>query len=347
MNRQTLDIPTAARPEGAAATGETAPATTALQSLAERFRTAGLFLVMFRPDGSVAYHDADGGGFFKRYVLPLLQSHDRADAEVRRQLATLTTLSAGSALVTPANATAELTVLTLPGVAGVAFPYAEKRLTPGLMVIVGKGADFTSVDDLPEDVARACGALELDATWLAQQAETLPGYGPEAIKRQGRAFLTAAREQVRMAGLEQELDSLSGQLANTYEELSLIYQISSGMKINRRAPDFFRQACLDVREVMNVGGMGFALNADISNRPDPALYGTMPVPQHDVARLAEELTAMLWERKSTLLITDLSADRTFGWAAAYARQLLAVPLERQDQVLGCLFALDKQDGEVD
>jgi len=32
---------------------------------------------------------------------------------------------------------------------------------------------------------------------------------------------------------------LSGQLANTYEELSLIYQISSGMRVNRSAGDFF------------------------------------------------------------------------------------------------------------
>jgi len=35
--------------------------------------------------------------------------------------------------------------------------------------------------------------------------------------------------------LQNEMDSLSGQLANTYEELTLIYQISSGMRINRRA----------------------------------------------------------------------------------------------------------------
>ena len=56
---------------------------------------------------------------------------------------------------------------------------------------------------------------------------------------------------------------------------------------------------------------------------------------------------MLWELKGPLLINDLAADNTFNWLAAQARQLLAVPLQRQDQVLGCLFALDKQDGEFD
>src|SRR2546428_1479019 len=119
------------------------------------------------------------------------------------------------------------------------------------------------------------------------------------------------------------------------------------MKITRRPWDFFKQACLDVLEVMNARGMGATLNADISNRPEPALYGSMHLEQPGVARLAEELTAMLWELKGPLLINDLSADRTFNWLGEHARQLLAVPLQRQDQVLGCLFALDKVDGEFD
>ena len=61
--------------------------------------------------------------------------------------------------------------------------------------------------------------LGLDGIWLDQQADELPAYGDEAIQRQARLLLGMIRDQVRLAGLEQELDSLSGQLANTYEEL--------------------------------------------------------------------------------------------------------------------------------
>ena len=42
------------------------------------------------------------------------------------------------------------------------------------------------------------------------------------------------------SAMESELDSLSGQLANTYEELSLIYQLNAGMKVNRRSGGFFK-----------------------------------------------------------------------------------------------------------
>jgi putative nucleotidyltransferase with HDIG domain len=48
-----------------------------------------------------------------------------------------------------------------------------------------------------------------------------------------------------------------------------------------------------------------------------------------------------------LLINDLREDETFGWLSEHAKQLLAVPLQRQEQVLGCMFGLDKASGEFD
>jgi hypothetical protein len=81
------------------------------------------------------------------------------------------------------------------------------------------------------------------------------------------------RDQVRLVNLESEMDLLSGHLANAYEELSLIYQISGGMRINRGANDFFKQACLDVLEVMGVGGMGVGLNTQNEHLQEPVLYG--------------------------------------------------------------------------
>src|SRR5207244_6527690 len=126
----------------------------------------------------------------------------------------------------------------------------------GTIVLAAKAMSFK----LGEDVVRVCGRLGIDAIWLGQQADELPAYTDEAIQRQTRLLLTMVRDQLRLAGLEHELTSLSSQLANTYEELSLIYQISGGMRINRRPVDFFKQTCLDAIDVMGIRGMGVALN---------------------------------------------------------------------------------------
>ena len=133
-------------------------------------------------------------------------------------------------------------------------------------------------------IDRGEGAFKIDGQWLYKQAEELPAYGEEAIRRQGRLLASTLRDQVRLTGLENELNSLSGQLANTYEELSLIYQVSSGMKINRRASDFFKQACLDVLEVLGVRGMGVALKPD-TQPLEPVLYGSLSLPPGKVHRL--------------------------------------------------------------
>jgi putative nucleotidyltransferase with HDIG domain len=303
----------------------------ALDNLAARFRPGGLFLVMLRPDGSVAYHDPAAGVFFHRYVLPLLQYRDSSNDELRNKVQSL-------------SPTSSVVVWNdLPGVNLAAFPYLEKKQQLGVLLIAGKGSTFK----LGEDVVRVCSRLGLDGIWLNQQADELPSYTDEQIIRQGRLVLSMVRDQVRLAGMEQELDSLSGQLANTYEELSLIYQLSSGMKINRRAGDFFKQACLDVMEVMSMRGMGVALRADSFHKQEPVLYGALSLPPGKVHRLAEELMLILAKRKSPLLVNHLAKDKTLGWLAEHATQLLAVPLMRQEQVLGCLFGIDKQNSEFD
>jgi HD-GYP domain-containing protein (c-di-GMP phosphodiesterase class II) len=302
-----------------------------LDNLATRFRPGGLFLVLLRKDGTVAYHDSAAGLFFQRYVLPLLQYPDSSDTSLQEKLQSLTP----SSTVT--------VIANQPGVMVAAFPCVERRQLAGVLVLAAKSSTFK----LGEDVVRVCSRLGLDGIWLNQQADELPTYNEEAITRQARLLLSMMRDQVRLANLEGELDSLSGQLANTYEELSLIYQLSGGMRVNRRANDFFKQACLDVLEVMNVQGMGVALSGEHARCQDPVLYGPLSLPPGTVRRLAEELMPVLCQRKSPLLINDLAKDKTFHWLGEHAHHLLAVPLQRQDLVLGCLFAIDKNSGDFD
>jgi HD-GYP domain-containing protein (c-di-GMP phosphodiesterase class II) len=300
-----------------------------LDNLAARFRPGGLCLMMLNPDGVLSYFDNQAGLFFQRYAVPMVQYPDPA-VKLADKVSAMTVQS-----------TVEVWN-NLPGVVLAAFPYVEKRHLTGVLLLAAKGNSFR----LGEEVLRVCSHLGLDGIWLNQQAEELPVYGDEAIQRQARLLLGMIRDQVRLAGLEGELDSLSGQLANTYEELSLIYQLSSGMKINRRAGDFFKQACLDVMDVMGVRGMGVALVGS-NDQPDPVLYGSMSLPPGKVHRLSEELMKVLCGRKSPLLVNHLAGDRNLAWMADHAKQLIAVPLQRQDQLQGVLFGLDKHVGEFD
>ena len=298
-----------------------------LEKLAMRFRPSGVCLMAMQSDGTLAYSDPVAGAFFARYATPLVRDDFIVAEKIRR-------ISADTQAVV---------FESLPGLLLAVCPCVERRQVVGIIGLAARAEDF----DCTEDLLRGCDRLSIDSTWLADQAVEVPGHRRETLARQATLLSSSLHDQLKLAGMEQELNNLSEQLANTYEELSLIYQISSGMRVNRHAGDFFRQTCQDVLDVMNVAAIGVALHADSGAKLEPILYGSVTLPDLALRRLADQLLPTLRHHKGQLLINDLKADKNFGWLAKHSRQLLAVPLQRQEQVLGCMFLLDKHSSEFD
>lgn len=298
-----------------------------LEKLASRFRPAGFCLMALQRDGSLAYSDPAAGAFFARYATPLVRDDFIVAEKLRR--------------VSPDNPVVLFD--SLPGILLAICPCVERRQITGIVGLAARTEDF----EASEDVLRACSRHSIESGWLIDQTQKVPGYTRETLARQAALLSAMLHDQLKLSGMEQELNSLSEQLANTYEELSLIYQISSGMRVNRHAADFFRQACQDVLDVMNVAAMGVALHPDSGTRLDPVLYGSIKLPDLTLRRLADQLLPTMRHHKGQLLINDLKSDKNFGWLAKQARQLLAVPLQRQEQVLGCMFLIDKHSSEFD
>jgi GAF domain-containing protein len=315
----------------ARASGDTGIAPAVLDNLATRFRPCGLSLALLRTDGSMAWSDPTSGTFFQRFVLPQMQYPEAEGKQFVQALGTITAQSAVQVLS------------MLPGASIAVFPYTERRRLNGIFALAGKAIDFK----LSEEVVRVCSRLGVDALWLNQQAEQLPTFNEDEIQRHARLLLSMVRDQVWLASLEGELAAVSTQLSNTYEELSLIYSLSAGTNVTRRPAEFFKQACLEVLQVVGVRGLGVALGPGSLQDHAPVLYGTMGLPPGTVQKLADELLVLLRARREPLLVSRLSSDRAFGWLSEHAQQMLAVPMMRGDTLLGCLFGLDKTSGEFD
>jgi HD-GYP domain-containing protein (c-di-GMP phosphodiesterase class II) len=301
-----------------------------LHHLACRFNHSGMFLMTVRSDGKVAYWDESAPPFFLRYVLPALQSGvvKPCPAEWANELAASGGIHMSGAI---------------PGVTLAVLPHVEKRRLRGLIALAGRSECFA----LNEDVLRVCSSVGVDAAWLQQQAGSLPATDADLMQRQARLLISMVRDQVRLSAMEGEIDSLSAQLAKTYEELTLIHSISGGMRINRGVSDFFKQVCLDLLQVTPIRGLGVYLEQANTELQDPHMFGPLNLPLEALRRLAEQVLERIREHPGPLLIDNISADSRFNWLEPYANQLLALPLQRQEQVLGCLFALDKIDGEFD
>ncbi len=298
-----------------------------LEYLAKHSRPSGTCLLLLRPDGTLAWNDHAAGVLYERFMVPALKHTELLANQLRADVAKIT-----------AQSTPQVWDF-VPGTILCAAPLVDRRQVTAVLVLAGKSEQFS----LDEDVLRVCSQIGLDSIWLAQQAAQVPAHGADRLVGGMGLFMSLLADRLRITALEEELNSLSTQLANTYEELTLIDQISSGMRVNRSSSDFFRQACLELMQVISVKGMGVAVSNE-KIKQDPVLYGDLSLPPGHVAKLAEQLQATLSEKKNFLPINNLSADKNFKWLGEYAHQLLAVPLQRRDQILGCLFALDKANG---
>ena len=288
-----------------------------LTILAERFRPAGLGLFVVSPAGEVLFADDFAHDFFKSYVRPQL----------------------GESPI--ASATSPVGLLS--GVSAVTVPLSERKQSATLALLVARS-------DVAADSVEwygGCQAAGVDPQLASQQLQELPSYSDTALTRQRDLLQAAVRDQVRLDHLEHELGELSGQLSDTYEELSLIYQISGGMRVNRRPADFFQQTCADAIDVMSVAGMGVALQAGAKLGQAPVVFGKPDWDPAIVQRLSAELLAWMRSHKTSLISNDLSKELRFRWLAPHAKRLLAAPLQRGQDVLGCLFAVDKASGDFD
>jgi HD-GYP domain-containing protein (c-di-GMP phosphodiesterase class II) len=302
----------------------------ALEALAVHSRAKGMCLMLLDVHGQVLWHDNSAGPFYEAYVLAALRQGQPEGTDLRRMAGELKVHS-------PPQAWA-----LVPGAALAALPIGERRHVQGVLVLAGRRDDFA----LGQQALRACGQVGLDPAWLEQAALRMPPCRAEHVVADLAMLGSILRQQLRSGVLEQELRSLSTQLSNTYEELALIDQVSGGMRVNRSSSDFFRQVCVEVTRVICVRGMGVALGSG-RLREEPVFYGEMSLLPEPLRRLGEQLLTAMMHRKSPMLVNKLAGDRGYHWLAGSASRLIAVPLLRGDQVLGCLFGLDKVGGDFD
>lgn len=290
----------------------------AIGSLADRLHPAGLALFVRANSGEVLFADDGADAFFTAYV--------------RRQLD-----------VIPLNTGGDDPAICMPGIIVVSLLLSPRKQPSATALLVAR----CNVEPSDTEWFAACHRAGINPVAARQAITELPAYGPPALLRHRDALRAALADQLRLNDMQHELSDLSGQLANTYEELSLIYQISGGMKVNRRPADFFQQICTEAIDVMGVGGMGVSLPTSQKLGQIPQVFGRADWDSAIAHRLSTELLAWMRTHKTSLICNDLAKEPHWGWLRPNARRLLAVPLQRGNDVLGCLFAVDKQSGDFD
>ncbi len=293
------------------------PRSNELQRIATILAGTDTALVQYDGTGRSCSLVAPVSDFFDRYVVPALNTMSPLTAGVDTRIEH-----------------------SLPGVTACVLPAAQRRSGPPGLVLIGRRSDF---DARTEDVQRLCSRLGIDTNWLADIAASVRPVDALTLKTLASFTASLIRSESHASLVERDIESLSTQLSDTYEELTLIYQISSGMRVNRSIEDFFLHACMEVIDVMAVRGAGYVV-VDQAGRPASSeVYGETTFEADASSRLTNVLLRRFASNPKPILVNDLASDAELAEFVPAAQRLVAVAIQRQERILGALFCFDKAE----
>lgn len=305
------------------------PATTQLlpARLAERIAALGFPLLQLNADGQAKAIDACS--WFESILI--------ASLEMRRAIRThLDQLTGGDA-----------SCLTLfPGVHLVGLKVSDHDTATGAngicLAVLMLGPELLD----GEMLRRVCDQTGLD--WRA----TAKRISHDRLVTADEAHRTAQligwmRDDAHVLATHRgELRHLSEELANNYEELSLLYKLSCNMTLDQSPLQFFGDACNELQEVSGLGWITIQLTEDQPRLQQ--LRGTMYTAgsqsrSADIRALGRELLRRYNGQQEPVIIDN--TDELGPIATRVGRNLLVVPLVREGRTLGVLFGGERSNGQ--
>jgi len=186
------------------------------------------------------------------------------------------------------------------------------------------------------DVSAARARVERDGLLTADEA------GAYARLLPGMAEALLDRERTR-----EEIDALSQQLAETYEELSLVYKLSARMTVTEAPETFLEEALSELQEVLGLGWLVLLLIED-DRRLGPmtgkmVMVGRPPVDHASLRGITAEALNELECSHSARVLHDDGPWRATA-VGRLADQVLFVPLIGDEKPLGLILGAEKLDG---
>lgn len=197
-----------------------------------------------------------------------------------------------------------------------------------------------------EMVRRLCDRAGLDWQATVGRIERDRLVSPAEAQRLALAIGWMNSDDRGLALHRQELHQLSEELANNYEELSLLYKLSCSMSLDQSPVEFFNNACEELQEVSGLGWIALQITEDQPRLQQlrGAVYTAGDIsPQKPIRQLGRELMERYADSSNTTIIDDTREIE--GVARHVGSNLLIVPLVREGQTLGVLFGGDQAHKE--
>jgi HD-GYP domain-containing protein (c-di-GMP phosphodiesterase class II) len=158
-------------------------------------------------------------------------------------------------------------------------------------------------------------------------------------------LLTIAEDFKASAKAAQQVELISTELAQTYEELVLLYKMSTNMKVTESDSNYLQAACDSLTDLVSVEGIAIVLEKQFDNQRRLVLTAGSGLLDID-----EKLTYILYDRlveqtncgREALLDSEVDAPFKYAWPERI-KNIIAVPLYSNENISGYMVAINRLD----
>jgi HD-GYP domain-containing protein (c-di-GMP phosphodiesterase class II) len=234
-----------------------------------------------------------------------------------------------------------------PGVYFVPLPLQRRRRSQSatdtqIPVAILCGQDLLD----SEHMHLLCDQRKVDMTAALQQIDRSTLLAPMEINRMALSLGWMKQDSVELDRRVSELQAMSQHLAESYEELSLMYKLSSNMMVNQTPDSFLGNACYELQQVVGLRWMVLQIADHQDNlcllSGQIFTAGDMPTGKRALKQIGLQLIDELGQITEPVVLDDLSRLDIPG-LDELAHHLLVVPLIREGVPFGLIFGADKLD----
>ncbi len=201
-----------------------------------------------------------------------------------------------------------------------------------------------------EQFVQVLGEAGLDRDAALAQCASQPLPDEPQVHRIAHLLRWMNQDVEHQQGHDLEIDTLSQQLSETYEELSLVYKLSAGMTVTQEPKAFLRDAMDELQQVVGLHWIALQLNETDDRlgamRGELFIAGQIPCTRARISTIARQLMIRCGNDQCSRIIEDVS-QLGIDALTGLARHMLLVPLVREERLLGFIVGADKiNDGEL-
>ncbi len=317
------------------------------EALCDCWRAAGVSLSLWNSHGVLIRQDPKAASGWQTLFEKGAQFRGALEAEVAGALAA--TRSSQPAVPETMAVTAPPTQTWVPDLMCLTIPVKRGRRVVGIVLAIGM-----NVADGGEALRRICDRDAFDWQFIRNGLASEPCVA--AIPQETlRSMLTTAIDMARQADdARNEVQSLSGNLESTYEELNLIYRVSSHLRLPQRPVDLLASVGRELVDVSRSAAVAFVLPESTRGREvgehastelkDRIVQIGKAAPNLEVLdRLAKQLPLSETSASGHMLLNDITSKPEFAWAGPWLRHAIALPLASSDRKFGIQLAMNCRD----